>query len=189
MLSTLRLRLPIAIVGLGLASSTVMGWIGWSGAERALETAAFERLSLAAESRRTALELVAERLRVDTRNIAGHKFVLDNISDLTDTLTKAPDTLPKNIEFFTSAPPAERADNDGSMSGTMYGLRHSKVHPIVMSTLTQASYDDVLLLDDRDRRLDVTDHRCGRDIHASAVCLEGRKRIAHRPILNREVRH
>lgn len=148
MLSTLRLRLPIAIVGLGLASSTVMGWIGWSGAERALETAAFERLSLAAESRRTALELVAERLRVDTRNIAGHKFVLDNISDLTDTLIKSPENLPKNIEFFTSAPPAERADNDGSMSGTMYGLRHSKVHPVVMSTLTQTNYDDVLLLDE-----------------------------------------
>ncbi len=148
MLSTLRLRLPIAIVGLGLASSTVMGWIGWSGAESALERAAFDRLNLAAESRRTSLELVADRLRVDTRNIASHKFVLDNITDLSDTLTKSPDTLPGNIEFFTSAPPTERIENDGSMSGTMYGLRHSKVHPIVASMLTQAKYDDVLLLDE-----------------------------------------
>jgi methyl-accepting chemotaxis protein len=148
MLSTLRLRLPFAIVGLGLAASTIMGWIGWSGARSALETAAFERLSLAAESRRTSLELVADRLRVDTRNIAGHKLVLDNIADLTETLTKLPENLPKNIEFFASVPPAERAANDGSMSGTMYGLRHSKVHPVVMSTLTQAKYDDVLLLDE-----------------------------------------
>ncbi|WP_072394995.1 methyl-accepting chemotaxis protein [Hyphomicrobium sp. CS1GBMeth3] len=148
MLSTLRLRLPIAIVGLGLASSTVMGWIGWSGAESALEQAAFERLKLAAESRRTSLELVADRLRVDTRNIASHKFVLDNITDLSETLTKAPENLAQNIAYFTGLPPAERAESDGGMSGTMYGVRHSKVHPVVMATLTQAKYDDVLLLDE-----------------------------------------
>jgi methyl-accepting chemotaxis protein len=151
MFSTLRLRLPIAIVGLGIAASSIMGWIGWSGAKSALETAAFERLSLAAESRRTSLELVADRLRVDTRNIAGHKLVLDNIGDLSETLTKLPENLPKNIEYFASLPPEERAANDGSASGTMYGLRHSKVHPVVLSMLTQAKYDDVLLLDEAGR--------------------------------------
>jgi methyl-accepting chemotaxis protein len=148
MLSTLRLRLPFAIVGLGLASSAIMGWIGWSGARSALETAAIERLSLAAESRRTSLELVADRLQVDTRNIAGHKLVLDNISDLAETLTKVPENLSKNIEFFAGLSVEERATNDGSMSGTMYGLRHSKVHPVVISLLTQSKYEDVLLLDD-----------------------------------------
>ncbi len=148
MLSTLRLRLPIAIVGLGLAASTIMGWIGWSGARGALETAAIERLNLAAESRRTSLELVADRLSVDTRNVAGQKLVLDNIADLTETLTKIPENLQKNIEYFASLPAEERAASDGSASSTMYGLRHSKVHPIVTSLLSQAKYDDVLLLND-----------------------------------------
>lgn len=148
MLSTLRLRLPIAIVGLGLVSSTIMGWIGWSGARSALEASAFDRLNLAAESRRTSLELVADRLRVDTRNIAGHKLVLDNIGDLTETLSKSPEARTQALEFFAALPPEQRAENDGSMSGTMYGLRHSKVHPIAVTALTQAKYDDILLLDE-----------------------------------------
>jgi methyl-accepting chemotaxis protein len=148
MLSTLRLRLPVAIFGLGVASSTIMGWIGWSGARGALETAALERLNLAAESRRTSLELVADRLSVDTRNIAGQKLVLDNIADLSETLTKIPENLAKNIEYFASLPAEERAANDGSASSTMYGLRHSKVHPIVTAMLAHAKYEDVLFLDD-----------------------------------------
>jgi methyl-accepting chemotaxis protein len=146
MFSTLRFRLPIAIMGTGLVASTIMGWIGWTGAEKGLENEAFARLTLAAQSRRTSLELVADRLSVDARNIASHKLVADNITDLTDTLVQSPDNLAKNVEFFTAGTPAERAENDGSASGTMYGLRHSKVHPVVMSMLKQADYADVLLI-------------------------------------------
>ncbi len=81
---TLRIRLPIAIVGLGLVSAATMGWIGWSGAKSALTSAASDKLSLAAETRRNSLELVEERLKVDAANLAAMKVVADNIGDLAE---------------------------------------------------------------------------------------------------------
>lgn len=148
MINTLRVRLPVALVGLGLVSATVMGWIGWSGAKKGLEASAINSLSLAAQSRRTALELVADRLRVDTVNLAGHKLIMDSIGDLTETLLATPERLDESIRFFAAAAtPEERKAQDGASSGSMYGLRHSKMHPVALSVLDQGHYEDILLLD------------------------------------------
>jgi methyl-accepting chemotaxis protein len=146
-MKTLRIRLPIAIVGLGLVSASATGWIGWSGADQALTKAASDRLALAAETRRTSLELVEERLRVDAANLAAQKAVTDNISDFTETLA-SPETAEKTLSYFSAAPsPKERMQLDGAESGTMYGLRHSKVHPAMLSSIQQGGYEDILLLD------------------------------------------
>lgn len=145
MLMRLRFRLPMAIVGLGLVAALIMGWIGWSGAEKALERAASERLSLAAVSRHTSLELVADRMRADIANLAAAKLIVDNIGDLADTLGSTPENQEANIKFFTSAEPSQRIAEDGAKSGTMYGLRHSKVHAVAQALLEQGHFDDVLL--------------------------------------------
>ena len=124
-----------------------MGWIGWSGADKALTKAASDRLALAAETRRTSLELVEERLRVDAANLATQKAVTDNISDFVETLA-SPETAEKTLAYFAAAAsPKERMQLDGAESGTMYGLRHSKVHPAMLALIQQGGYDDILLLD------------------------------------------
>ncbi|MFA5948968.1 MAG: methyl-accepting chemotaxis protein [Hyphomicrobium sp.] len=145
MFQKLRARIPVALVGLGLIGASAMAWIGWSGAEDGLQKAAFERLSVAAQSRRTSLELIAERLRADTANLANQKSVRDNVADLIEILAK-PENAAGIVKVFTSAPPAERAAIDGASSGTMYGLRHSKLHPALLEQLAQGHYEDILLL-------------------------------------------
>lgn len=145
MFATLRLRLPIALVGLGLVSASTMGAIGWSGAKEGLEAAAFERLSVAAQSRRTSLELVAERLRVDAANLATHKLVRDAVGDFVDGLA-SPEMIDANVAVFTAAPAAERASIDGEAAATSYGRRHSKVHANIVEIMRQANYADIILL-------------------------------------------
>ncbi|RUP00013.1 methyl-accepting chemotaxis protein [Hyphomicrobium sp.] len=149
-LRTLRFRIPAAIVGLGLFSAAVIGVIGWSQARTALTNAASDRLMLAAQSRKTSLELVADKLRGDMLFIAGHKEIMTNIEDLSDTLA-SPDDTQKNISYFTNGPESDRMQLDGASSGTMYGLRHSKIHPIALALINQAGYDDVILIDRNDR--------------------------------------
>jgi methyl-accepting chemotaxis protein len=147
-MKTLRIRLPIAIVGLGLVSAATMGWIGWSGAKEALTSAASDKLSLAAETRRNSLELVEERLRVDAANLAAMKVVADNIGDLTEQLAASQENVDKTLAYFSAAASLdERSKLDGAESGTMYGLRHSKVHPAALSLMQQGGYDDILLID------------------------------------------
>ena len=145
---TLRIRLPIAIVGLGLVSAATMGWIGWSGAKSALTSAASDKLSLAAETRRNSLELVEERLKVDAANLAAMKVVADNIGDLAEQLAASQENVDKTLAYFgAAASPEERSKLDGAESGSMYGLRHSKVHPAALSLMQQGGYDDILLVD------------------------------------------
>jgi methyl-accepting chemotaxis protein len=148
MMNSLRLRLPVALVGLGLVSASVTGWIGWSGAISGLTDAAAERLSLAAQSRRISLELLAARLRADTVNLATHKTVTDNINSLAESFAASPDDLAKNTAFFASTgAPEQRKALDGAEAGTAYGMRHSRVHSIIISTLEQGGYDDIYFLD------------------------------------------
>ncbi len=40
---------------------------------------------------------------------------------------------------------------DGSTSGTMYGLRHTKVHAVAQQFMAQGGYEDVMLIDGNDR--------------------------------------
>jgi methyl-accepting chemotaxis protein len=151
MFTTLRTRLPIALVGLGLASAMVMGWIGWSGARSSLEEEAVRRLTLAASSRQSSLSLLAEQVRGDAKTLAANKLVSESVVDFADSLGTTPDVLDSNIKYFTSAPDAERKALDGAESGTTYGRRHSKLHPEALSLLERGPYDDVLLLDPQGR--------------------------------------
>lgn len=148
---TLRFRVPAAIVGLGLFSAMVIGVIGWSEARKALSNAASDRLMLAAQSRKTSLELVADKLRADMLNLVSQKEITTNIEDLSDTLASSSEDAQKNLAYFTSGTEAERMQLDGGMAGTIYGIRHSKVHPIAIALLSQSGYDDVLLVDRNDR--------------------------------------
>ncbi len=148
MMNSLRLRLPVALVGLGLVSASVIGWIGWSGAGRGLTEAASQNMSLAAQSRRISLELVADRLRIDAINLAIHKVVTDNIASLAESFAASPDEQKKNLEFFTGgATPEQRKAQDGGESGTPYGMRHAKVHGLILAALEQGHYEDIYFLD------------------------------------------
>ena len=147
MIRTLSFRLPFSLVGLALTSSAVMGAIGWYGARTGLEQAAIQRLDLAAQSRGVSLSLVADRLKTEVGNLASNKMVVGNIGDLEETLGKSGD-LDKNLDHFRSAANAkERRAIDGAAAGTMYGLRHSKLHPVIVAALDQGHYDDVFLVD------------------------------------------
>ena len=148
---TLRFRVPVSIVGLGLFSAMVIGAIGWTMARDGLTNAASDRLTLAAESRRTSLELVADKLSGDMLNLAGQKEITTNIMDLSETLAQPAEDAAKNLSYFSSPPEDERIQLDGAMSGTMYGIRHSKVHAIARQLMTQGGYEDVMLIDGNDR--------------------------------------
>ncbi|MFA5956712.1 methyl-accepting chemotaxis protein [Hyphomicrobium sp.] len=148
---TLRFRIPAAIVGLGLFSAMVIGVIGWSEARKALTDAASHRLMLAAQSRKTSLELVADKLRGDMHYLAGQKEITTNIEDLSETLGSTSEDAQKNLSYFTSGTETERMQLDGGMAGTIYGVRHSKVHPIAIALMAEGGYDDVILVDRNDR--------------------------------------
>ncbi|HYD14902.1 MAG TPA: methyl-accepting chemotaxis protein [Hyphomicrobium sp.] len=151
MFTTLRIRLPIALVGLGLACALVMGWIGWSGARSSLEEEAIRRLTLAASSRQSSLALVAEQVRGDAKNLAANKLISEGVVDFGESLGNTPEVLDSNIKYFTSVGTDERKALDGLDSGTTYGRRHAKLHPEVLSLLERGPYDDVLLLDPQGR--------------------------------------
>ena len=147
MLKTLSVRLPLSLIGLALGSSAIMGAIGWYGAQTSLEAAAIQRLELAAQSRGIALSLIADRLKTEVANLASNRMIAGNIGDLEETIDGRNQEFAKNRESFDGASVADRRALDGAKSGTMYGLRHSKLHPAVITGLEQGGYDDVLLFD------------------------------------------
>lgn len=147
-LQTLRMQLPIALVGIGLISSLIVGWIGWSGASNGLSTAASDKLALAAASRRVSLQLVADRLRLDARNFASLKAVRGNVLDLSQTIRSSEKDFEELKAYFNKPQTIEeRRALSGGDSGKMYGIRHRKVHSAALKLLEQGNYEDVMLID------------------------------------------
>lgn len=136
MLATLKLRLPVALVGLAVVSAMVMGVIGWQGASSGLAKAALDRLTLAADTRTDLLKLVEDRLQRDIGNLAGTALVASSIPELDKNLELNPAEFEKTQAYFTGATPDERIAKDGADSQTMYGFRHAKIHRSLASALT-----------------------------------------------------
>ncbi|MBH0239315.1 methyl-accepting chemotaxis protein [Methylobrevis albus] len=145
MRATLKLKLPLVIVGLALLSAAVIGGIGWSGARSALADAAVDRLSLAAEGRRALLQATAEGIQLDLDNVAGTAIVGSSIAELDKNLELNPAEFEKTKAYF-GGDVATRLHRDGADSETMYGFRHAKVHDVLRTALQRGGYADVLLL-------------------------------------------
>ncbi|MEJ1161264.1 methyl-accepting chemotaxis protein [Prosthecomicrobium sp. N25] len=146
MMSSLRFRIPFALVGLALASAAVMGTIGWMGARDGLEAEARSRLLQAAGARELSLDLIAERLDVDLAALTADKIIAGNLGDLDENLQPGKPDTDKVIQFFAGLPAAERAQADGAKIGAMYGVRHAKVHPAASAVKAVGGYADILLL-------------------------------------------
>ncbi|ODN68763.1 HAMP domain-containing protein [Methylobrevis pamukkalensis] len=142
---SIKVKMPVVIVGLALVSAAAMGFIGWQGARGALAEAAVERLSLAADGRKDLMEAVARRVRLDLVNIAETSLVGSSIRDLDANLELNPAEFEKNKAYFSGAA-EEVAAKDGADSGTMYGFRHAKIHALVAEARKRGGYADILLL-------------------------------------------
>ncbi len=70
---------------------------------------------------------------------------------------------------------------DGAASGTMYGIRHTKVHAIALQLMTQGGYEDVMLIDGNDRV--VYTARKGADF-AKKVGESGTNKVGEGPVRN-----
>ncbi|WP_075216920.1 methyl-accepting chemotaxis protein [Mongoliimonas terrestris] len=151
MMSTLKMRLPVALVGLGLACAAVMGAIGWLGAREGLDQAAVERLSLAADARVDLLELTVERIRSDIDTLASTSVVSASLPELDKNLELNAQEFEKTKAYFGAGASAERAARDGADSQTMYGFRHAKVHATLVKARDRSGYADILLLDPNGR--------------------------------------
>jgi len=146
MFSTLKLRLPVVIVGLALVSAAVVGAIGWSGARSALSDAAVDRLSLAADGRAAVLEMTAARVRADLESLGGTALVASSLGELDKNLSSNEAEFAKTKAYFAAPPAGERAKKDGADANTMYGFRHAKVHALIAEAARRGGYADVLML-------------------------------------------
>ncbi|WP_181706360.1 methyl-accepting chemotaxis protein [Chthonobacter rhizosphaerae] len=151
MMSTLKMRLPVALVGLALGCAAVMGAIGWMGAQKGLDEAAVERLSLAADARAGLLALTVERIRADLDTLATTPVVSSSLPELEKNLELNPNEFEATKAYFASGTDAERMARDGGDSKTMYGFRHAKVHASMVDAMERGGYADILLLDPNGR--------------------------------------
>ena len=143
-------RLPAATIGLALLSATAMGALSWSSAKSGLVQAAGERLQLAAEARRDAIELVADRMQADFLSVAGHPQVASNAPDLIETLDPAkPDHAAVTAALRDLATPEARLAFDAA--GTMYGRRHAKVQEVARRLVADPGYGDLIVVDEQGR--------------------------------------
>ncbi|BAU92840.1 methyl-accepting chemotaxis sensory transducer [Methylorubrum populi] len=143
-------RLPAATIGLALLSATAMGALSWSSAKSGLVEAAGERLQLAAEARRDAIELVADRMQADFLSVAGHPQVASNAPDLIEALDPAkPDHAAVTAALRDLATPEARLAFEAP--GTMYGRRHGKVQEVARRLLADPGYGDLIVVDEQGR--------------------------------------
>ncbi|WP_375274250.1 methyl-accepting chemotaxis protein [Methylorubrum thiocyanatum] len=143
-------RLPAATIGLALLSATAMGALSWSSAKSGLVEAAGERLQLAAEARRDAIELVADRMLADFLSVAGHPQVASNAPDLIETLDPAkPDYAAVTTALRDLATPEARLAFEAP--GTMYGRRHGKVQEVARRLIADPGYGDLIVVDEQGR--------------------------------------
>mgnify|MGYP005989056817 CR=1 FL=1 len=143
-------RLPAATIGLALLSATAMGALSWSSAKSGLVEAAGERLQLAAEARRDAIELVADRMQADFLSVAGHPQVASNAPDLIETLDPAkPDYAAVTAALRDLTTPEARLAFEAP--GTMYGRRHGKVQEVARRLIADPGYGDLIVVDEQGR--------------------------------------
>jgi methyl-accepting chemotaxis protein len=146
MLATIKVRLPLAIVGLALVSAAALGTIGWLGARDGMAEAAIDRLSLAAEGRAKLLEATASRVDLDVEHLAETAIIGSSIAELDKNLDPASPEFSKTQAYFSAPAADQRIGVDGSDSGTQYGFRHAKIHALVIAMMKRGGYADVLLL-------------------------------------------
>ncbi|WP_181700491.1 methyl-accepting chemotaxis protein [Chthonobacter albigriseus] len=151
MFSTLKIRLPVALVGLALASAAVMGGIGWFGAKDGLEREALDRLAFAADARQDLLGMQAARISSDVQTVSEMTVVSSSIAELDKNLALNPADFEKTLAYFKAGAPAERLARDGADSQTMYGFRHAKVHATLKSAMEKGGYADIMILDGNGR--------------------------------------
>ncbi|SON57085.1 Methyl-accepting chemotaxis protein 4 [Hartmannibacter diazotrophicus] len=145
MRATIKVKLPVMIVGLALISAATIGVIGWQGARSALAEAAVSRLSLAVDGRKDLIESAARRVKLDLANVAETSIVGSSIRDLDANLELNPADFEKNKAYFSGAP-EEVLQKDGADSDTMYGYRHAKVHGLLKEAMQRGGFADILLL-------------------------------------------
>lgn len=146
MLGSLKLRIPVLVVGLAFASAVAVGAAGWKGANDGLAEAAADRLALAADARAELLGAKASAVATDLDHLAETALIGSSLPDLAANLDPKTADLPKTIAYFREGAPDARATKDGADSGTQYGFRHSKVHALIKAAQEKRGYADVLLL-------------------------------------------
>ncbi len=146
MLGSLKLRIPVLVVGLAVTSALAVGAAGWKGANDGLATAAADRLALAADARAQLLVAKAAAVESDLDHLAETALIGSSLPDLAKNLDPAIAEFPKTLAYFRDGAEDARVKKDGNDSGTQYGFRHSKIHALVRSAQEKGGYADVLLL-------------------------------------------
>ncbi|MGI9509793.1 MAG: methyl-accepting chemotaxis protein [Geminicoccaceae bacterium] len=147
----LAVKLPLAVVGLGLSLAIGVGLIGYLTSADALKEEAHYRLQSVVEGRKQMLESYLRSIGEDLRFVASNPTTRQALTDFASAWEKLGNSQTQRLQRLyideNPHPTGQKENLDAASDGSAYSRVHADYHPWYREFLRERGYYDVFLFD------------------------------------------
>ncbi len=146
---SLKLKLPILLVGLALVACATVGTVAYQTVREGLAGTVGERLDLLVAAKSNALSYRFRVMENDVAVQASSAYAISALSELARWFDVSPEDQEIIRDYYRagdSLPIRERLQRDGAGHGLGYSWRHRAVHETFRQVADKSGFSDILLI-------------------------------------------